>query len=269
MPSKLPKKHYENNPFFIASSGITLLFNLAQGVAIMLIILSVIGLFSNAFSPGPSDTSSSNDFVGIFQGWGFEEWLLFGIATFVISLAALMITSLFAGVSAYTSAQLAHGDEVSIKVAFREAFDKLWSFIWLQIIIFVKVLLWSLLLVVPGIIMAIRYSLANVAFFDDTKNLRGNEAIKESLRLTRGAWITTYAASFLFNILTLFAISNVVSVGVNAVLYKQYQEAGDKKPDAHWLSWVTLVMPFALLGFIIAGLIVAGVIIGLTGYKAH
>ncbi|MDB5183702.1 MAG: hypothetical protein JWO07_383 [Candidatus Saccharibacteria bacterium] len=270
MSAKPSKRHYENNPFFIASSGITLLFNLAQGVAIMLIILSVLGLFGNAFSPPPDPNArelTSADFMNTFSGWTTTEWLMLGAASLIIGLAIIMISALFTGVSAYTSARLAQNEDVRIRTAFAESFDKLWGFIWLQIIVFVKVLLWSLLFIIPGIIMAVRYSLANVAFFDDTQNLRGNDAIKESLRLTKGAWITTYASTALFNMLTFFAISSVVSTGANAVLYRQLQEHSDKKPAAHWLSWLTLVLPFALISLIIFGLIAIAIVVGLLGQK--
>ena len=259
MAKKSSKQQYENNPFFIATSGITLLFNFARGVAYMLFVLSIIGLFGNIFNPnGSSDTNP-------FQNWDMSQWLLLVVAASIIGLALVMVGALFGGVNAYTSARLSQGEEVSIREAFRESFDKLWSFIWLEIIIFVKVLLWSLLLIVPGIIMAVRYSLASVAFFDDNKNLRGNDAIKESLRLTRGAWITTYATKALFNIITLGVISSIVSTGSNAILYRQYQHVGNKKPAAHWLSWLTLVLPGILLAILLLGIIFVAIVFGLLG----
>jgi len=271
MPKKLPKKRqYENNPFFVASNGITLLFNLAQGVAVMLIIFAVIGFIGNAALPDGSSadsTLSSTSISDTFQGWSTSEWLLLAFGVGIIGLALVMVASLFTGVNAYTAARMARGEEVAIREAFREAFDKLWSFIWLQIILFVKIALWSLLFIVPGIIMAVRYSLAGVAFFDDTKNLRGNAAVKESLRLTKGAWITTYASYALFNIITLGIIANLVNTGVSAVLYKQYQEAGNKKPAAHFLSWLTLVLPFTLVALLFLGLVFIAIIVGLLGQR--
>jgi membrane-anchored glycerophosphoryl diester phosphodiesterase (GDPDase) len=271
MPAKHPKKsHYENNPFFIASSGITLLFNLAQGVAVMLIIFAVVSFLGNAVVPDNSSDSSSaglSDTIQSLQSWTPSEWLVLIFTVSIVGLAVIMIASLFAGVNAYTAARLARGEEVQIREAFREAFEKLWGFIWLQIIIFVKTVLWSLLFIIPGIIMAVRYSLAEVAFFDDTKNLRGNAAVKESLRLTKGAWITTYASYALFNILTFGIIGNLVNTGVSAVLYRQYQEAGGKKPAAHILSWLTLVLPLVFAIMIFFGLIFIAIIVGLLGQR--
>jgi len=258
-PSSHP--HYENNPFFVASNGITLLFNLARGVAIMLLVLSILSLFSNTWSPSDSDT-----FMQVVNNWTVTEWILAVGSASVIILAVIMVSALFGGVSAYTSAQLVHSKNVELREAFHEAFDSLWSYIWLQIIITVKVLLWTLLFIIPGIIMSVRYSLAGVAFFDEKKQLRGNAAIKESVKLTRGAWITTFASSALFNMLTFGAINGVVSAAVNAVLYKQFNEIGDHdKPAAHWLSWVTLFLPAVFIGIVILVLIAAAIGIGLAG----
>lgn len=254
--TKLPK-NYENNPFFIATNGITLLFDLARGVTIMFIIFSVLSLFSRG--PSGDDASSekaAEDFVNTLSTWGVTEWSVAVAGVFIVTLAILLIAALFGGVAAYTSAQISKGKKVGFGEAFRVAFDRLWSFLWLQILINVKLFLWTLLFIIPGIIMSFRYSLAGVAFYDDSKDLRGNAAIKESLRLTKGAWLTTFAANTLVNILTLGVISPVVSTAANAVLYKQFDKLDDKKPDAHWLSWVTLILPLVLIVLLIIALVI-------------
>jgi hypothetical protein len=263
----LPPKDYENNPFFIATKGLSLLFNFAQGVGIVLVILSI-GL---SFSGGPSVPEDNNgnpapdQITQTLSGWTPNEWITFVGAVTIIGAAIVLLAALFGGVSAYTSAQLARGKRVALNDAFKVAFEHLWSFLWLQIIIFVKLLLWTLLFIIPGIIMSVRYSLASVAFFD--KDLRGNAAIKESLRLTKGAWITTFAGNALLNYLTLGVISWVIATGSNAILYKQYSGLGENKPPAHWLSWLTLVLPFALMALLLFFVIAILGVIASTGGK--
>ena len=252
--------HYENNPFFIASNGITLLFNLSRGIAIMMIVVSILGLFSGSWSPDTSDESMWTDMMRLMNAWSVSDWTLAIGSIAVISLAIAMVSALFGGVSSYTSAQLAKGKEVKLNQAFHIAFEHLWGYLWLQVVIFVKLVLWTLLFIVPGIIMSVRYSLAGVAFYDDHKHLRGTAAIKESLRLTRGAWLTTFAANTLFSLLTFGALSSVVTTSANAVLYKQFDKLGDDKPKAHWLSWATLILPFAILG--LALVIIVAIAIG-------
>ncbi len=266
MTNKTPhKSEYENNPFFIATNGITLLFELARGVATVMIVISVLTFFSNA-SPSENPQKDAENFVNTLAGWNPEQWLLAGGATLILALAFVMITSLFGGVSSYTSAEIAKGKKVALGDAFRTAFNHLWSYVWLQVIIFVKLLLWTLLFIIPGIYMSFRYSLAGVAFYDSKKNLRGNTAIKESLRLTKNGWLTTFSSNILFNLMTFGVLQAVVTTSINAVLYKQFEAVGDKKPQAHWLSWLTLFLPFilivALFTFLIA--LVIGIATGVS-----
>lgn len=264
---KLPKD-YQTNPFTIAITGITLLFDLARGIGFLFVAFAVLGLFgpdTGARGDIKANEAAVNEIANTVMAWGFNEWLIAIGATSIILLAFAMIGALLGGVSAYTSSRLAKGQQVSIGEAFRESFDHLWSFLWLQIIVGVKTFLWALLFIIPGIIMAVRYSLSGVAYYDDKKNLRGNAAVKESLRLTKGAWLTTYSSNTLFNLITFGMISSIITTGVNAVLYRQYDKLGDKKPDAHWLSWFTLFLPFILAFMFLAFILLVIVVIGATG----
>ena len=259
--NKLPPKDYENNPFFIASNGFTLLFNMARGVGVFLLFLS---LFAFIFSYGINndDLTSAQREVTV---WHTSDWAIAIGTAAILGLAFVMIASLFNGIAAYTAVQLSKGKRVSFNEAFNAVFERLWSYIWLKVIISIKLLLWYLLLIVPGIIMSVRYSLADLAFFDERKNLRGNAAIKESLRLTKGAWLTTFAASTLFNLLTFGSITYVVTTAANAMLYKQFDTLGDKKPDAHWLSWFTVLFPIVFVTAIFMAIVLIVVGIGLVG----
>ena len=227
MPTKTQAKKsssvkYENNPFFVAANVLTLLFDMARGVLIFLGVLSLLSMTFNSYKPDFSQNTSwqsaTHQFTQVTSNWALSDWLLAGFAIFIVTFAVAMVSALFNGVSAYTSAQLVRGKKVGLVEAFRVSFEHLWSFLWLQIIISVKLLLWTLLFVIPGIYMAFRYTLAQTAFFDEKKNLRGNAAIAESLRLTRGAWVTTFASNMLFNALTFGGFTCIISAGVNAVL---------------------------------------------------
>ncbi len=259
MPKKTPIVPYENNPFHIAVNGLSLLFNAARGMAIFLFVLSLLSFYSG-WSPTDTDSDSwKRQVQSMVEGWTTTDWFLAISSVLVIALALSMIAALIGGAASYTSAQLARGKSVRFGEAFHESFERLWSFLWLQVIMSVKLLLWSLLLVIPGIYMAFRYSLANVAFFDDSKQLRGNAAIKESLRLTKGAWITTFGANMLFDTITFGTISNLVTPGVSAVLYRQFNSTASK-PKPHWLSILAL-------GLSIAFVIIATIVLIVLSYS--
>jgi uncharacterized membrane protein len=58
-------------------------------------------------------------------------------------------------------------------------------YLWLNILMGIFIFLWSLLLVIPGIIAAYRYSMAQYIFFDDPEK-GALQCIRESKAMTRG-----------------------------------------------------------------------------------
>lgn len=243
---KTPSKKYENNPFMLAIHGLNLIFDKAKSVAILFLVLSIVGFISGVI-PQPADDSLSKPFNPsefALPNLLPSQWAMIALVALILITTFIFIGAMLSGISSYTSARLARGHTTTLSEAFHAVLEKFFSYIWLQIIITVKLLLWTLLLIVPGIIMSVRYSLANVAFFD--KDLRGNAAIKESLKLTKGAWLTTFASQTLFNMITLGVISELVNSGAKAILYRQFTTSA-KKPAAHFLSWLTLALPFLFL----------------------
>jgi hypothetical protein len=75
------------------------------------------------------------------------------------------------------------GDEMLI---FKETAPLFWPYVGLVLLTAGLVLLWTLLLIIPGIIYSIFYSLACYAFFFEGKT--GMTAIRRSIQLVRGYW---------------------------------------------------------------------------------
>ncbi|MBC7512780.1 hypothetical protein H7142_03950 [Candidatus Saccharibacteria bacterium] len=263
---------YENNPFTIGHNGITLLFEKAKSVALYAIVLCVVLFIFNAMS-GEFDYKSAplneaqiaqqqtanEAAVTAFFAQDIGTLLLIGVLVATVVFLVIVISLWLYGALEYTGAQLAKNHKTTLKEALRESGKDLASYVWLWAIIIIKVLLWSLLFIIPGFIMAVRYSLAGTVFFAEGK--RGNAAVKRSLELTKGAWFTTFAGSALWNIITLGQISYLLQPGINAVLYRQFKpltDSGKTKPNTHWLSIATLVAPIALLGFVVSiGIMIA------------
>jgi uncharacterized membrane protein len=256
--------HYINNPFLIATEGITLLFTKAKNVAILFLILSVIFINRSTISApaAPAQTPAASTPAPAAVNLPPAAIVAIIIAGLIVLVAAFLVAVIVNGMSSYTAAELSKGRNVTISSAFRAVLSEFGSFIALQLLIGVKVFLWSLLLIIPGIIMAVRYSLASVAFFDSDKKLRGNAAIKDSLALTKDAWITTFSAHTLFNVITGGAVQLLVGTGAQAILYRQYEavrDSNETKPHPHPLAWATFA---AILLIILLAVIAAGVFIG-------
>lgn len=245
----IKKTSYENNPFFIATNGIELLFKKAQSVATALVVLSVLGFlnsfprsaFQNIMNQPQNQPVAVNDFETAAQDFTsipIQVWILGFLVLIAVVSFILFIGIVIRGVSDYTSAQLAQGKSVTLMQAIKAVFSHFWSYTWVLAIVSIKTFLWSLLFIIPGIIMAYRYSLAGVSFF--AGNGRGDAAVQHSSQLVKGAWLTTYASTTLLSILTLGFIKPLILPSANAILYRQLVEPKDKKPHAHWLSWAAL-----------------------------
>lgn len=268
--AKQIQRNYQNNPFFIGYDGLVSFFRNAQSVAIYTAITSVSlgfiwfvinviiqiaseanGTTNEASQPAwqASAASPIEIIVGVMATFGV-------IAAFVFII--LVIWALLFGVGDYAASQLAQGKKTDLRTSFMVVISRFPSYVWVYVIIVVKVALWSLLFIVPGIIMATRYSLAGTVFFAEGKH--GNEAVKRSAQLTKGAWVTTFAGLNLWNMITQGLMTAVVMPGILSILYAQLREttdAGQPKPPAHWLSWLTLLAPLALIA-IVVGLIIVG-----------
>lgn len=246
--TELPK-NYQNNPFYVATDGLNLFFNKARPVTILLAIVSIVSVFTPQSKPfSPNDSQTPNQ---AFSDMPLELMILVGVFALLFAFIGIMIS----GVSDYSSAQIAKGKTATLREATQAVLARFWSYVWLRILTAVKVLLWSLLLIVPGIVMAFRYSLAGVAFFE--KDLQGNRAIGHSSQLVKGAWLTTFASNMLLNILTLGLIDPLLAPGTNAVLYRQLSTVKGEKPRAHMLSWVTLFIGILIAVAVLVALIVA------------
>lgn len=110
--------------------------------------------------------------------------------------------------------------------------------------------------------MAVRYSLAGTVFFAEGKH--GNAAVKRSAQLTKGAWLTTFAGVNLWNMITQGLMTAVLMPGILGILYSQLRDVTDSheaKPSAHWLSWLTLLVPIAFIVLVIGSITLLAAVI--------
>lgn len=277
---------YENNPFTVAITGLKIFFSLALPIALVAVVLSILNFYSQPSELLNSQTQSSSysaeklknlspedQLDVVFEGTRNEfiarknqlqemtsQQLAAALAIIsAVILIVMLVSTLFGAIFDYTAAQMSRGKRVTLSDALEGATSRFFPYLWLRVLVGIKIFLWTLLFIIPGIIMAVRYSLAGVSFYD--KKLSPNAAIQDSSRLTKGAWLTTNASQVLFNLITLGMIQIVLQPGTSAVLYQQlneYDKANVAKPKAHTLSWLTLIISYTLvIMFVMAVLAVA------------
>lgn len=271
---KSPEPTYNPNPILLVVSGIERLFKYAKPFAIALLVLSILVAISNwtttATQPAnePEDTYSTMPIADpSFSGVDIATVAIVGLIGLVLLAGFITLAILINGLVDYSAAAAAKGRNVTIKETFSGVFAEFWPYLKLRLLVFVKILLWSLLFILPGIYFTYRYCLAGVVFFAENK--KGSEAIKESMKLTDGAWLTTFASYGFFNLITLGILQPLADTGTTAELYNNYRSAADKPnghPDTHWLSWLFVVGLIALAALLVIGLIaLIAVLDGATG----
>ena len=273
MASKL-STDYQNNPFMIGIDGLKLIFTNAKSVGIYTIVLSsvffIVASILSAISAITDESdkikADSNSLEASVSTAG-DVGLFLGLFLSGLVVYYLVLLLLF-GVVEHAAATVAKGEQTTLKQSFRVLMKNFPAYVWLYVLITIKVLLWSLLFIVPGIIMFNRYILSGTVFFAEGK--RGDAAIQRSSQLVKGGWLTTYGGAWAWNLISQGIATLVFWPGSMAVLYRQLKDVtdhGQAKPPAHVLSWLVLLAPIAVILLFISAVVILTLLMLATGVR--
>lgn len=245
---------YENNPFMIGIEGLKLIFTNAKSVGIYAIVVTsvsfllgilfyIIGIIFDLVSDNPETKNTDVQINTI------DPVFVIAAVVFILlgMLAYIAVSLLLFGPLEHAAAMTAKGKQTTLRESFTATLSQFGPYLWLYTLVTIKVLLWSLLFIIPGIIKMNRYILSGTVFFAEGK--RGNAAIQRSNQLTKGAWLTTYAGTWIWNIFSQGLTMFVFWPGTMGVLYRQLSlktDSREQKPPAHIFSWLTLLIPISL-----------------------
>ncbi len=127
-------------------------------------------------------------------------------------LAGLIVALVNIGII-FAIKRIEKGKIVSFESVFVSFKGNFWSLLWVLFLNVILVILWSLLLIIPGIIMSIYYSLSlYTLIFEDKK---GMEALRESKALIQGYWwgvLGRYLFLGLLVAITMMVLSAVIAL---------------------------------------------------------
>lgn len=104
-----------------------------------------------------------------------------------ILLVASVLFCIYLGVSAQAGfIKMVQNLNLGVMEAVNEGRKIFWSYFGLSLLVVVLVLLWTLLLIVPGIVFGIYYSMAMYVLVFE--NISGKAAINQSKQLVKGHW---------------------------------------------------------------------------------
>jgi hypothetical protein len=115
-----------------------------------------------------------------------------GAASFVVSMLALLIQVILIGAIAWAAVSVFIGREPDMGEAYRFGYRRLWTIVLVGILYVLVVAFGLILLIVPGIIFAVRFSVFVPAIVVERR--RGTEALSRSWNLTRGRSWSVFGA---------------------------------------------------------------------------
>lgn len=268
---KKPRKNsgvvYNSNPFSLAFNAFGRLFDKNIGWVIAFLFIGFItaaGQLGNGADMSANSSSQNEEFERIINRLsdlspeqisvlvvGFLIMLLFAI---VISIVIIAIQSFIGGMFAY----VALGSEKGKKVAFNDAFEatrkRFWRLFLAQILAGIKIFLWTLLLIIPGIIAALRYILLTYVIMDEPADKKGVIASHTKVKsLVKGRLIEVLGLVAAANLIPI--IGGVLQLSGGASQYHQlkttYNNGKPERPPIHWLNYVAPLLYVALAALLL------------------
>ena len=136
------------------------------------------------------------------------------------TLLSVLLSPLTAGLQLFFL-RLAEKGENDLKNLF-QPFNDYTRFLWAAVRMMIFTLLWTLLLIVPGIIAGLRYSQTIFLMLDDP-GLNAAEAMKKSALLMKGHKWRLFC--YLFVLVVLLILTAVCTLGIGLIWYVPFMHA--------------------------------------------
>lgn len=247
----MDQKQYITNPFTLAKEGIKELYANANGIFWATFALGIFSMYDTirsyaaTFLPADKETKEQEAEVARqMENFTLEHWIAFGLFILLLVSTLFALAVIMWGMGGYTSSKLAKNEKPTLGEAFSASLSSFWRLVSIALIMGLRIIGWSLLLIIPGLVMAYRYALSPTVAFAEP-DLKPGKVVTKSAKLTKGAWLDTFASLTLIPMLTLQLLGPATEVGAQARLYRQLtnlKKSGEQKPDTSFLSHFTLAI---------------------------
>jgi hypothetical protein len=173
-------------------------------VAIVVVPLSFIGAFLTGVVFAPDEVTTT-DIFGNTQTISDTTFGLFVAGAIVGALIAVIISAMLQAAIMRGAALASVGDQLDVEASYRYGFRRLGSVILISILVGLAVAFGFVLLIVPGIIFLVKFSVSIPALIVEDR--RGTDAMSRSWNITKGffwhalgvmvvAWLVTVVVSW-------------------------------------------------------------------------
>lgn len=262
---------YQSNPFYLCFDDFGNFFEKNLWWAVMAIgytliagiisfVMNLISMILDSTSEKSSALSSTNpDGAAVLGGFFIVGFIIF-IVVAIAMVISILINTFVGGVYSYVALQNNAGRSVKFSEAINAVSSRFGRLFLAQLLASLKIIAWSFLLIIPGIIATFRYALLPFVILDEPPKNKGVVDSHNRIKaLVAGRKREVFGVSIVASLIPIVGILNQL-IG-NAKLYRQLQIFHDnnlQKPSVHWLNY---------LGFVLVGLIFL-VIIGIAALAA-
>lgn len=262
-----PAATYNSNPFTLAFDALGRFFNTNMAWAIVIIVLGFFGFISqiaqsaleqNTRSTSPSQSMQTSN--GVIESSSVNVGAVIAIAAviLVVLLVVIVIGSVIdtfiKGMFTHTALQSEQGRSVTFSEAFAAVKQRFGRLFFATLLANLKILGWTLLLIVPGIIAAMRYTLLPYLIMNESEDEKGvKDSHNKTKLLVKGRLMEVFGLGFVASIIPI--VGPLLGITGNAALYRQLEHShkhGTEMPKIHWLNYI---------GFIFFGLILLAVLV--------
>jgi hypothetical protein len=174
-------------------------------------------------------------------------------------LAAIFVVRTMMNAAIYSAAKALNNEKTSFKEAYRQGLKTFWPVLWVSVLRGLLIFAGLLLLIVPGVFWALRYSLTTQAIVVEGK--RGMAALRRSKELTDGRLLETLIdfgvlgtiigygtwIAMIVVMVVIMVFGSIVSFAIPASAYDIASNITSMTVALAWAAIVWLAIPFSPL----------------------
>lgn len=259
------KPQYNSNPFTLSFNAFSKLMQFNSGWGIALIAMSLLSGLANLIqvfldAAINSDTAHAMTIAQStiqFGNIGLPELsilIAFFVFVLVITLVAVVagtaIGAFIQGMFSYVALKSIEGHKVSFNEAVDAVSKRFMRLFLSNLLATLKIIGWTILFIIPGIIAGLRYALLSFVIMDEPIENKGIKTSHERVKLlTRGRLMEVFGVNTVGSLIPI--VGGVITLAGGGSLYRQLQVYGDnniEKPKIHWLNYIGII----LIGVLVA-----------------
>lgn len=267
-----PLQPYDSNPFTLIFNSFNRFFKTNMWWGISLLVLGFLSFgwqslsqfssvpASNEPSPKMSSDSLEKNFSWLQNITPEQIIALSSIAILLILFVALISLVYFAmytyvyGAFAYVALQSEKGKSVQFEEALREVNKRFWRLFLAQGLANIKIFLWTLLFIIPGIIAALRYALLTYVIMDQSEKEKGIVVTHtRTKQIVKGKLMEVFGMLVASGIIPF--IGDTLRVTGSAAQYNQLSfthDHGVTRPKTHLLNYIGFLLALLCVFLVVA-----------------